>query len=70
MLKDNVAQAMINKKKQKRKYLLKVMDFTAWNGLKFGFGFTIGIAIAFVTIMVTGFLLTLLLNTYFPLPLP
>ena len=68
--KDRVAQAMINKRKKPNKYLLKVMDFSAWNGVKFGFGFTIGVAIAFVTMMVAGFLLTLLLNHFFPLPMP
>lgn len=38
-------------KNNKYKYSIKVMDFTVWNGIKFGFGLVIGSILSVFTLI-------------------
>jgi hypothetical protein len=41
-------------------YTIKVLDFTIWNGLKFGIGLVFGVISAFIMLAIAGKLLELL----------
>ena len=50
------------RKKKPNKYHLKVIDFSIWNGIKFGFGFIIGTTIGTIALTLAGILLAFLLT--------
>ena len=60
----NMAKKYIKKKTipPQNQYLIKtrVLDFTVWNGFKFGFGLTIGVVAFGAAASLVGFLLKLL----------
>lgn len=53
-------------KPEQKKIQLKVMDFSIWNGMKFGFGFMLGTTIGSIALMLLGFFFMFILGYYIP----
>jgi hypothetical protein len=49
---------------------LKVIDFSIWNGIKFGFGFMIGSAIGSLAFMIAGIILMMMITMLLGIGLP